>query len=195
MALKLRNTQRIGDVKALAIISVAVICDALKILLFFINAIPLVGTALDAIVSFFVSIIEVIIDFGTLGFSGAYTGPGSTTNLLFTMAATVIDFVPIIDDLPITTLSVLFIIWNSRKTDKKQNDAAAKVAASTKHTNQVQYEIRERAAQNAVANANAMRQQAMDVSRSKITPPPQAANDVYPTAANFSTDEEFPEAA
>jgi N-methylhydantoinase B/oxoprolinase/acetone carboxylase alpha subunit len=111
------------------------------------------------------------------------------------MAATVIDFVPIIDDLPITTLSVLFIIWNSRKTDKKQNDAAAKVAASTKHTNQVQYEIRERAAQNAVANANAMRQQAMDVSRSKITPPPQAANDTYPTAANFSTDEEFPEAA
>jgi hypothetical protein len=40
-----------------------------------------------------------------------------------------------------------------------------------------------------------MRQQAMDVSRSKITPPPQAANDTYPTAANFSTDEEFPEAA
>jgi hypothetical protein len=185
----------IGDIKAAAFISVAVVCDAFKILLFFLNGIPVIGTAIDVTLSFFIGIIEMLIDYGGLGMSGAFKGNSMTSNALLMGMGAVIDLVPEINDFPITSITVLFIIWNSRKSDKKQYAADVKAwGEAQKHANR-NYEARLYAAQNAVANANAMRQQAMDVSRSTIQKQIPAANDYYPEAANYSPDEEFPEAA
>jgi hypothetical protein len=165
----------VSDLAAGVYIGLAVIFDALKILLLFVDGIPFVGAPIGILGAWVVSALEFLtITFG-LFISGAYKGKSSAVNGLITMAVGAIDFVPILDDFPWTTLATINIIMRSRANDKKEYEENQKrYAAQSKAQQNQQAQLQQNAA-NAAQNADAQRKQAMQDSLNKVANDNQAS--------------------
>jgi hypothetical protein len=73
-----------------------------------------VGLIITATGSFFISVIEILVVFGGLWAFGVYRSPKSGTLFtLLTMGVTAFDLVPLADDFPFTSPTVLFMILRS----------------------------------------------------------------------------------
>ncbi len=112
--------------------SIAGVLDAAKFLLFFLNGFVGAGTAIDVVGSFIISVIEITVVFGGLWFIGLYKGKRSTENALVTMAVSSMDLMPIIDDIPFTTPTVLFMIMRAKRANDIAPGAANDAAADEK---------------------------------------------------------------
>ncbi len=152
----------IGTIKAIFLIAFAVIFDAIKVILFFLNALPGVGTAIDFIVSMISSALEDGIEFLIFQFSGAYKN--NTASLVLMAATFAAGFVPFIDDFPLTTITVITTIWFSRKSDKLRCEQAKAQYAAQQEALQREAALQAQAAQDAADRANAQRAQAMQES-------------------------------
>ncbi len=152
----------IGTIKAIFLIAFAVIFDAIKVILFFLNALPGIGTAIDFVVSMISSALEDGIEFLIFQFSGAYKN--NTASLVLMAATFGAGFVPLIDDLPLTTVTVLTTLWLSNKSDKLRCEQAKAQYAAEMEAQNRQVEILEQAKEEAAARAQAQRAEAMQES-------------------------------
>ena len=153
----------VGNISAFLIIGTAAFFDCAKIPLLFVDAIPFVGIAIGVIGSEGVDIAEILCVFTPLYFIGAYKGKNSLMQIVVTGGTVVADLTPIINDLPSTTVAVIFIIMRSRLNDQVEHlEHAAKYAAHAKH--EKTHQVRLQRAKEAQQRANAARQQAMATS-------------------------------
>jgi hypothetical protein len=83
-------------------------------LLFVMNALPAIGTVLDAVGSFIISIFEIVVVFGGLWFIGLYKGKRQMSDTLLTLGISAADLIPIVDDIPFTTPTVFFMIMKNK---------------------------------------------------------------------------------
>jgi hypothetical protein len=177
----------ISTVAAIFFVGIAVIFDGIKIVLFFIDSIPVVGAPIGFLGSWVVSAFEFICITVGLYIAGAYRGKNATTNALWTMVVGVIDMIPILDDFPSTTIAVVMIIARSRFNDKiEAEENARKRAATEKHKKE--QEVKRHAASSAQQRANQVRPQALAISIA-------AANDNAPQATNNNYDSPLSKAA
>ena len=86
-----RKKHTIGNVSAGFFIGIAVLLDALKFFLVFLDAIPIVGIPASVVASEVVSLFEFIFIFVPLYISGAYKGKNGATSGLVTMMVGMID--------------------------------------------------------------------------------------------------------
>ena len=153
----------VNDLAAGLIIGTAVIFDGTKVVLFLVDAVPLVGTPIAVIGSYADSVLEFFCVFTPLYFMGAYKGKNSMSMTVLTMGTAMTDFTPFINDLPSTTFAVTFIIIRTRINDTAEHQKnAAKYAHQEKQ--KAEQQEKERRAQIAIQNADAGRQQAMAIS-------------------------------
>lgn len=90
---------------------IALIIDLAKILMFFINLVPVVGPEISFVFSFYLSVVEVVVVFGGLWMIGLYKSEkGLFFNLMATFGVAVIDLVPVADDFPFTSPVVFWMI-------------------------------------------------------------------------------------
>jgi|GEM_PF-3480866 len=90
---------------------IALLIDLAKIACFFLNLIPVVGPEISFTLSFYLSVVEVVIVFGGLWALGVYKSKENQFfNLITTFGTVVIDLVPFADDFPFTSPVVFFII-------------------------------------------------------------------------------------
>ncbi len=139
--------------------------DALKCLLLLGDLIPVLGWIVDGVVSLIVSIPEATGYVGLWG-TGLYRGSkhGGLVNVVISWATIGLDFTPVLDAFPFTAPSVLFVILKAKAIDKLEYvEYKVKLAAWQKQ-HQDEEAIRLQIAQNAAANANAQREQAMAMS-------------------------------
>ena len=170
----------VGNITAFFFISIALLFDAIKAVLFFVDAVPIVGIPLSFMLSELIGLIETPLIFGGLWFVGAYRGKSSNPALV-TIATAVVDLVPIINDFPATTGAVIAIIMQSRANDLLEHkEHAAKHALEEKHKKE--QAAKQRAAQQAAQRAQMNSQQALAESkRVAQSQTPIPANDNYDT--------------
>lgn len=90
---------------------VALVCDLAKGAVFFVQLIPAVGIPLSVVLSFYISVVEVVVVFGGLWMVGIYKSPkNSNAYFLLTLGVSAADLVPEIDDFPFTTPTVFYMI-------------------------------------------------------------------------------------
>ena len=86
------------------------VSDTAKMFLFTFNGIPGPGTAIDAGGSFIISVAQITGVFGGLWYQGLYKGENSTKNALITLGISGFDLIPVVDDIPLTTPTVIYMI-------------------------------------------------------------------------------------
>jgi hypothetical protein len=156
----------LGLLKEILFLSGAIIFDLLKILLAFTDAalvIPVVGEGVFAIAQIFtwvLSVFEYLIIFGGLWLAGAYKGKRGATGVFLSAITAVVDLVPVLDDLPATTGSVLTIIIKCRIQDKADLIEYHKKQATAAKQKLIQ-SLKEQAAAQAAQNALSMRERAL----------------------------------
>ncbi len=157
----------VGNLPAGVFIGLAVVFDALKIFLLFVDAIPFVGAPIGFIGSWIISFLEFISITLGLYIAGAYKGKSSSVNALLTMALGAIDFVPLLDDFPFTTGEVITIIVRSRLADKWEYKEAVKKYKAQLKAEKDRKEREARAAE-AEARARTQREKAMAASLASV---------------------------
>jgi len=103
---------------------IALLIDLAKILSFFINLVPVVGPEISFVLSFYLSVVEVLVVFGGLWALGIYKSKENLFfNLITTFGTVVIDLVPFADDFPFTSPVVFFIIIKAYAQSKLSSSA------------------------------------------------------------------------
>jgi hypothetical protein len=115
-----RLKHSISDPIAFFLICIAVLFDIFKLLLLALVIIPGLGIGVDVIGSPVISMLEDGIEFVVLYFSGAFKGPGGVMRMATMIGTSGTGLLPVVDDFPLTTMTVIWIIWGSRKADKKR---------------------------------------------------------------------------
>jgi hypothetical protein len=142
-----------------------VISDFLKILLFFFNVIPVIGTAFDLLVVFFASFVEVGAGGFGLFLTGFFSeGPESTANVLWFMGLLGANLTPVIDDFPFTSPTIFLRIRATEKSDREAEDIYQKKLQAIHHKQEEEQTVKVQAAQAAAQRANQDRQKAMQES-------------------------------
>jgi hypothetical protein len=157
----------VGNLAAGLFIGLAILFDSLKIILLFVDAIPLIGAPIGFLGSWVISFFEFISITLGLYIAGAYKGKNSAVSGLITVALGTIDFVPLLDDFPFTTGGVITIITRSRFNDAAEYKIAVAKYKAEQKAEEEQRERESRAIE-AQSRAAAQRQQAMAASLASV---------------------------
>jgi hypothetical protein len=136
-------------------IGLAVFLDVLQFLLFFLNAVPVAGTAIAFMGDIFITALAFVI-FYLVWFPllGVGLSKGKPVKLVNAILSAVIEMLPILDILPGITYGVVSTVILSRAEDaahnKKSAERQAQVLAQTKRNRQIALDARAEA--EAIAN-------------------------------------------
>lgn len=114
--------QTIGTFTAMALVGVAILFDGLQIIATFLHIlpIPLVATALATLIPFYISIVAQMIFFMWFALLGVNANAGNrvfSKRFFIAMGTFIAEFVPLINALPVITVSVISLIAVSRAED------------------------------------------------------------------------------
>jgi hypothetical protein len=113
------KTQRISVLTAVFMVAVAIGLDAAQDLALFLNALPVIGTAMDIVVSWFIGALAAIVFgvwFALLRVS-YFTGKKAATKMLIMFSSVVVELIPFVDALPAITFGVVALIIQTRIED------------------------------------------------------------------------------
>lgn len=117
-----QNGPRISNFTAVGMIGVALLFDSVQGLLFFMNAIPVVGTVLDVVVSPLITVAAwcwFLLWFALHRVN--YFDRNGAKKLLIMLASVVVELVPLINALPGITFGVVGLIVQTRFEDGQAN--------------------------------------------------------------------------
>jgi hypothetical protein len=141
------------------------LCDALKPVLFFLDAIPLVGIPVSYVFSIVLNVFEMTGGGLWLLLTGFFADDVvGMQNVLWYWTLFAANIVPVVDDLPFTTPVIFYRIITTKKVDEKamKKYEHSKKAEQAKH--KAEQEHKKQRAVYAAQNANMNRQQALNAS-------------------------------
>jgi len=113
--------QRISILTAFCMVALALALDAAQDFAIFLNALPVIGTAIDVVFSWFIAALAAII-FGVwfaLLRVNYFTGKKAATKMLIMFSSVVVELIPFLDALPAITFGVVALIIQTRIEDSE----------------------------------------------------------------------------
>jgi len=121
--------RRIGNVTAFLMIVTAVLFDLAQGLLFFLNPIPVFGTMIDLVVSYFITFVSgAIFLLWFMLCRVSYFDSRSAKRFLIVLTAGIVELTPFIDTLPGISLGVIALIVQVRLEDRSSKKAVQRLS-------------------------------------------------------------------
>jgi hypothetical protein len=141
------------------------LCDALKPVLFFLDAIPLVGLPVGYVFSTVLCIFEMTGGGLWLLLSGFFADDVvGMQNVLWYWSLFAANLIPVVDDLPFTAPAIFYRIITTKKADTKAMKKYEHAKKAEHEHHKAQQEHKKQRAASAAQNANMNRQQALNAS-------------------------------
>lgn len=126
-----QKKQRINIPVAVLLIGTAFLFDAVQDVAFFANVVPGIGTAVAFIVSEFIAWLAAAVFFIWFSLLGVrYSDKNFALKLLLSMAAFVVELIPLLDILPAITLDVVVLVVLTRIEDTASSVPGGAAAAA-----------------------------------------------------------------
>lgn len=152
-----KTKYRIGNFESGIMLAIAFSLWGLMVILSF--------TGIGEIASEFIALVGSFLFAAWFWVRGAYKNKAALQNLMVTLGGTITDMIPFVNDMPIMIIEVACVLLATRREDVRMARENKAKAAHDNAQEQARAEAIQQQAQIAAANANAIRQQALEESK------------------------------